>query len=107
MDSTYPHQYGDQDIQIAVPRLAVGKTANSWKSLVDNGLVCDEGVEGGTREGWDSSRWHQKVKITVDRGEGENNLMGGRKKMGFAQVVRETVLKEKGVSFVKDILLIM
>ena len=105
MDSTYPHRYGDQDIQIAVPRLAVGKTANSWKSLVDSGLVCDDGVKGGTREGWDgigekvggnSSRWHQEVKITVDRGEGENNLMGGRKKMGFAQVVRETVLKEKG-----------
>ena len=111
VDNSYPGQYADQDIQIPVPTMAGGRTNSSLNRLVDRDLVWDEGMEGGRKEGWkgigrrvgeeeeNAAIRNHEVKITVDRGEGDYRFMGERKKMGFAQVVRETVLKEKGVSF--------
>ena len=114
-DSDYPGQYADQGITISVPVFARGMRASSWSKLngKDDDFGWDKEEEGGREKGWgvignkvaeeegNVTRWQEGMKIRVEGEEGKNNHInawGAGKKMGFAQAVRETMLKEKGVS---------
>ena len=73
------HQYTDPGITISVPEFS---------------YVIEQEEKQGMEKGWDNV---EGIGLS-EKENNSTNAWGGGKKMGFAQVVRETMLKEKGVS---------
>ena len=92
--SHYP--YTDPGITISVPEFSYGKREQDCRRLENQDASCviEQDEKKGAEKRWDNVEGIGPL-------EKENNSMNawkGAKKMGFAQVVRETMLKEKGVS---------
>ena len=77
------YQYTDPGITISVPEFPY-----------DSARVIEQEEKEGTEKGWDTV----EGTGSLEKENHSINACGGGKKMGFAQVVRETMLKEKGVS---------
>ena len=72
------YQYTDPGITISVPEFS---------------YVIEQEEKEGMEKGWDNV---EGIGL-LEKEKNSTNAWEGGKKMGFAQVVRETMLKEKGV----------
>ena len=89
------YQYTDPGITISVPQFSYGQREKECRRPEnhDSAYVIEQEEEGGTEKGWDNV---EGIGV-LEKEKNSTNAWGGGKKMGFAQVVRETMLKEKGV----------
>ena len=94
------YQYTDPGITISVPEFSYGQREKDCRrpGNHDSPYVIEPEEDGGTEKGWDNV---EGIGLS-EQGKKSINALGGGKKMGFAQVVRETMLKEKGVSSISQ-----
>ena len=98
-DSCNSHyQHTEPGITISVPEFSYGQRDQDYRKFENHNLAYTEEEKEGTVKRWDNG---EGVGL-LEKETNSLNTLGGGKKLGFAQVVRETMLKEKGVSSISQ-----